>query len=79
MAKESDLTEEYIRERKELIEKLEKVIVPKEKNNKPINGIELAALLEILVNAANDGSLADVLNRWDAFVIRLQQTAVLIV
>ncbi len=76
LAKESDLTEEYIKERQELIEKLKKEIVPKEKNNKPINGIELAALLEILVNAANDGSLADVPNRWDAFVIRLQQTAV---
>jgi hypothetical protein len=76
LAKESDLTEEYIEERQQLIEKLKKEIVPKEKNNKPINGIELAALLEILVNAANDGSLADVPNRWDAFVIRLQQTAV---
>ncbi|CAG2163330.1 unnamed protein product [Oppiella nova] len=60
----------------ELIKKLKKQIVPKEKNNKPISGVELAALLEILVNAANDGSLADVPNRWDAFVIRLQQTAI---
>ena len=76
MAKDSDLTEEYISERQELIQKLKKQIVPKEKNNKPITGIELAALLEILVTAANDGSLADVPNRWDAFVTRLQQTAV---
>ena len=75
-AKDSDLTEEYIFERQELIRKLKKQIVPKEKNNKPISGVELAALLEILVIAANDGSLADVPNRWDAFVTRLQQTAV---
>lgn len=75
LAQESDLTDEYKSERQDLINKLKKQIVPKEKNNKPITGIELAALLEILVNAANDGSLADVPNRWDAFINRLQQTA----
>ncbi|XP_054157665.1 guanylate-binding protein 1-like [Oppia nitens] len=76
LAKESDLTEEYIFEKKELINKLKRGIVPKEKNTNPITGIELAALLEILVNAANDGSLADIPNRWDAFVARLQETAI---
>ncbi|CAG2111870.1 unnamed protein product [Medioppia subpectinata] len=76
LAKEADLTEEYVFERQELIKKLKKQIVPKEKNHKPITGVELATLLEILVNAANDGSLADIPNRWDAFVVRLQQTAI---
>ncbi|CAM5999695.1 unnamed protein product, partial [Sphagnum balticum] len=75
LAKESDLTEEYREEREDLIRKLKKEIVPKEKNKKPVNGVELAALLDILVNAANEGSLADVPNRWDSFVGRLQLTA----
>ena len=75
LAGEDDLTDEYKFERQVLISKLKKQIVPKEKKGKPINGIELAALMEILVNAANDGSLADVPNRWDAFINRLQQTA----
>lgn len=75
LAKEEDLTEEYKQERAQLIRKLKKEIVPKRKNQRPISGPELSALIEILVKAANDGSLADVPNRWDAFVNRLQQTA----
>ena len=75
LATENDLTDEYKQERDELIFKLKNEIVPKEKNDKPIYGMQLAMLLEILVKAANDGSLADIPNRWDSFVNRLQTTA----
>ncbi|XP_076316463.1 uncharacterized protein LOC143228907 isoform X3 [Tachypleus tridentatus] len=74
-AREEDLTEEYIEERNSLLKKLKKELVPKEKNHKPISGTELAALLEVLVSAANDGSLAEIPSRWTTFVERIKQTA----
>ena len=76
-ATEEDLTEEYREERDKLMAKLKTGLVPKEKNGihsetltvievrcfagRPITGPELATLLEILVTAANEGSLAEVL------------------
>ncbi|XP_037523747.1 guanylate-binding protein 1 isoform X1 [Rhipicephalus sanguineus] len=74
-ASEEDLTEEYIEERNALTKKLHEVLVPKTKNGKPITGAELAGLLQILVDAANEGSLADVPSRWSAFVDRLMSSA----
>ncbi|RWS05934.1 interferon-induced guanylate-binding protein 2-like protein [Dinothrombium tinctorium] len=75
LASENDLTPDYRQDRDELIKKLQQQITPKEKSNKPINGAELAFLLEVLVNAANEGSLADIPTRWHSFVDRLKQTA----
>lgn len=74
-ASEEDLTEEYIQERNALSKKLHDTLVPKTKNGKPITGAELAGLLRVLVDAANDGSLADVPSRWSAFVDRLMNSA----
>lgn len=74
-ASEEDLTEEYIQERNALSKKLYDTLVPKTKNGKPISGAELAGLLQVLVDAANDGSLADVPSRWSAFVDRLMNSA----
>ncbi|XP_077505269.1 uncharacterized protein LOC144115021 isoform X2 [Amblyomma americanum] len=74
-ASEEDLTDEYIEERNALAKKLYEVLVPKTKNGKPITGTELAGLLRVLVDAANDGSLADVPSRWSAFVERLMNSA----
>lgn len=74
-ASEEDLTEEYIQERNALSKKLYDTLVPKTKNGKPITGAELAGLLHVLVDAANDGSLADVPSRWSAFVERLMNSA----
>lgn len=75
LASEEDLTEEYIEERNALTKKLREVLVPKTKNGKPITGPELAGLLQVLVDAANEGSLADVPSRWSAFVDRLMHSA----
>lgn len=75
-ASEADLTAEYKEERDALIQKLRKQITPKKKQNRYISGTELGHLMRILVSAANEGSLADVPSRWDAFVERLQLTAV---
>ncbi|XP_065311128.1 uncharacterized protein [Dermacentor albipictus] len=74
-ASEEDLTSEYIEERNALMKKLHEVLVPKTKNGKPITGAELAGLLQVLVDAANEGSLADVPSRWSAFVDRLMNSA----
>lgn len=74
-ASEEDLTSEYIEERNALTKKLHEVLVPKTKNGKPITGAELAGLLQVLVDAANEGSLADVPSRWSAFVDRLMNSA----
>lgn len=75
-ASEEDLTSEYIEERNALMKKLYEGLVPKTKNGKPITGAELAGLLQVLVDAANEGSLADVPSRWSAFVDRLMNSAV---
>lgn len=74
-ANDEDLSKEYRWERDELKRKLLKSIVPKEKNDQFITGSDLARLMQVLVTAANDGSLADVPSRWDSFVDRLQVTA----
>lgn len=74
-ASEEDLTDEYIEERNALSKKLHEVLVPKTKNGKPITGTELAGLLHVLVDAANDGSLANVPSRWSAFVDSLMNSA----
>ncbi|XP_066295700.1 guanylate-binding protein 2-like [Branchiostoma lanceolatum] len=74
-AREEDLTEEYREERDSLITKLRKGLVPKEKNDNPITGAELASLLDILVNAANEGSLAQIPSRWNVFIDKLERTA----
>ncbi|XP_023225373.1 guanylate-binding protein 2-like [Centruroides sculpturatus] len=75
LATDDDLTFEYKEERDDLIYKLKQSLVPKEKNHKPITGAELATLFEILVNAANEGSLAEIPSRWNAFIERIKQTA----
>lgn len=75
MATDDDLTFEYKEERDDLIYKLKQSLLPKEKNHKPITGAELATLFEILVNAANEGSLAEIPSRWNAFIERIKQTA----
>lgn len=74
-AEERDLTEEYIQEREELSEKLRSSLKPKTKNGKPITGVELANLFEILVSASNDGSLAEVPSRWASFVEKIMSSA----
>ncbi|XP_078606478.1 uncharacterized protein LOC144879110 [Branchiostoma floridae x Branchiostoma japonicum] len=74
-AREEDLTDEYREERDSLISKLRKGLVPKEKNDQPITGAELASLLDILVNAANEGSLAQIPSRWNVFIDKLERTA----
>ncbi|CAM1313018.1 Gbp5 (predicted), partial [Pycnogonum litorale] len=74
-ATEEDLTDEYKTERDQLNKKLRAGIVPKAKNNKPLTGPGLAALLHILVNAANEGSLSEVPSRWNVFIERLKSTA----
>ncbi|KXJ23596.1 hypothetical protein AC249_AIPGENE12396 [Exaiptasia diaphana] len=57
-AREEDLTDEYKQERDALVNKVHKGLKPKGKNGFPITGPEFASLLEILVEAANEGSLA---------------------
>ncbi|XP_013388840.1 guanylate-binding protein 2 [Lingula anatina] len=74
-AAEDELTQEYKEERDALREKIKSGIQPKEKNDRAITGPELASLLEILVSAANEGSLASIPSRWDAFIQRLQDGA----
>lgn len=74
-AKDEDLSSDYRRERDQLIKKLKENVIPKEKSDKFVTGADIAQLLRVLVNAANDGSLADVPSRWDTFVERLQSTA----
>lgn len=74
-ARESDLTLEYREERDALIYKLTRELAPKKKQGRFLSGVQLAHLLTVLVTAANEGSLADVPSRWDAFVERLQLTA----
>uniref|UniRef100_T1IUF1 GB1/RHD3-type G domain-containing protein n=1 Tax=Strigamia maritima TaxID=126957 RepID=T1IUF1_STRMM len=76
LAEEKDFTPEYRLERDQLLLKIKTDLVPKEKNQEPITGPQIAALLEILVMAANDGSLADVPSRWDVFIRRLEESAV---
>ncbi|XP_072177130.1 uncharacterized protein [Diadema setosum] len=75
-AKEEDLTEDYRRERNELIEELKSGLVPKEKNGKPIRGPEMASLLDVLVTAANEGSLSQIPSRWSSFIQNLEQSSV---
>ncbi|KAK3731648.1 hypothetical protein QZH41_007511 [Actinostola sp. cb2023] len=41
----------------------------------PITGPEFASLLEILVDAANEGSLAQIPSRWNIFIEKLEKTA----
>ena len=74
-ANEGQLTLEYKHERDNLKKKLIQQIKPKERQNRAVNGQELAILVQILVNAANDGSFSDIPSRWDAFVERIQTTA----
>jgi hypothetical protein len=74
-ATEDDLTPEYKEERDRLMNKLKNGLVPKEKNGRPITGPELATLLEILVTAANEGSLAEIPGRWQVFIDQLQSSA----
>lgn len=74
-ATEDNLSDVYRAERDELKKKLKSKIKPKEKSEKFVSGPDLAKLMTVLVNAANDGSLADVPSRWDSFVERLQSTA----
>ncbi|KAG1660232.1 Guanylate-binding protein 5 [Nymphon striatum] len=75
LAKNEDLTEDYKYDMLDLKQKLRKGIIPKEKNNKPLTGPGLAALLHILVDAANEGSLSEVPSRWKVFIERLEKTA----
>ncbi|XP_065185296.1 guanylate-binding protein 2-like [Sycon ciliatum] len=74
-AHEEDLTEEYRAERDDLIEKLRRGLVAKERNGVPVDGAELALLIKLLVTAANQGSLAEIPGRWGAFTQHLLQTA----
>lgn len=74
-AREEDLTEEYIEERDALSKKLQATLVPKTKNGRPITGAELVTLFEVLVEASNDGSLADVPSRWTSFVERIMDSS----
>lgn len=74
-AKDEDLSSDYKKERDQLIRKLRDTVSPKEKDNNFVTGSDLAQLLRVLVVAANDGSLADVPSRWNAFVENLQSTA----
>jgi hypothetical protein len=67
-ATEMDLTPEYKEERDSLLKLIKSKLKPKVKNGKVITGPELASLLEILVAAANEGSLAEVPSRWNAFL-----------
>lgn len=74
-AREEDLNPNYARGRDDLIQKLKEDLQPKERNSKYVTGGDLAQLLRVLVNAANDGSLAEVPSRWGSFIERLQSTA----
>ncbi|XP_040075603.2 guanylate-binding protein 1 [Ixodes scapularis] len=74
-AREEDLTEEYIEERDALSKKLLATLVPKTKNGRPVTGAELVTLFEVLVEASNDGSLADVPSRWTSFVERIMDSS----
>ncbi|CAN7993322.1 unnamed protein product [Ixodes hexagonus] len=74
-AREEDLTEEYIEERDALSKRLQETLVPKTKNGRPITGAELTTLFEVLVEASNDGSLADVPSRWTSFVERIMDSS----
>ena len=74
-ATEDDLTHEYREERDTLVRKLTRELSPKKKQGRYLSGVHLAHLMTVLVTAANEGSLADVPSRWDAFVERLQLTA----
>ncbi|XP_017492552.1 PREDICTED: uncharacterized protein LOC108380673 [Rhagoletis zephyria] len=76
-ATEADLTPEYRLERDALVEKVKRRVAPKRRNDgKAYTGVELAALLRVLVTAANAGSLTEIPNRWDAFLEQLQKSAV---
>ncbi|XP_019856020.1 PREDICTED: guanylate-binding protein 5-like [Amphimedon queenslandica] len=75
-AKEEDLTEEYKEERDSLLKLINLNLKPKIKNGKSITGPELASLLEILVAAANKGSLAEVPSRWNAFLEQMHLNSV---
>ncbi|XP_030853992.1 guanylate-binding protein 2 [Strongylocentrotus purpuratus] len=75
-AKESDLTIDYRQERDELIKGLKAGLVPKEKNGKLLGGPEMASLLNVLVTAANEGSLSQIPSRWSSFIQSLEQSAV---
>ncbi|XP_022084340.1 uncharacterized protein LOC110975829 isoform X2 [Acanthaster planci] len=76
LAREEDLTAEYKVERNRLINILRQGIIPKEKNGRPITGAELASLIEVLVTAANEGSLSQIPSRWSAFIQSMEQSAV---
>ncbi|XP_071948845.1 guanylate-binding protein 6-like [Antedon mediterranea] len=75
-AREEDLTAEYKLERDNLLQKLRLGIIPKGKNDRPMTGPELATLIDILVTAANEGSLAQVPSRWHGFIQDMKQSAV---
>ncbi|XP_033105454.1 guanylate-binding protein 1-like [Anneissia japonica] len=75
-AREDDLTIEYKNERDSLLQKLKDGIIPKGKNDRPMTGPELASLIDILVTAANEGSLAQVPSRWHGFIQDMKQSAV---
>ncbi|XP_033642989.1 guanylate-binding protein 5-like [Asterias rubens] len=76
LAREEDLTAEYKVERNRLIHTLRQGIIPKEKNGRPITGAELVALIDVLVTAANEGSLSQIPSRWSAFIQSMEQSAV---
>lgn len=72
-ASEADLTPEYRLERDALVAKVRGAAAPKRgKDGKAYTGAELALLLRMLVKAANEGSLREIPNRWDAFLEQLQ-------
>ncbi|CAD5113813.1 DgyrCDS2977 [Dimorphilus gyrociliatus] len=73
---EHDLTEEYKAEREDLEQKIYDLLVPKEKEGRPMTGTEMASLIRILVEAANNGSLTSIPSRWDSFVRNLITTAI---
>ncbi|XP_072015443.1 guanylate-binding protein 3-like [Amphiura filiformis] len=74
-ATEADLTTEYKEERDQIKELLRKGLIPKEKNGRPITGPELASLIEVLVTAANEGSLSKIPSRWASFVSSMEKSA----
>ncbi|XP_063966491.1 guanylate-binding protein 2-like [Lytechinus pictus] len=75
-ATEDDLTVDYRQERDQLIMGLKAGLVPKEKNGKLLGGPEMASLLNVLVTAANEGSLSQIPSRWSSFIQSLEQSAV---
>jgi hypothetical protein len=72
---EDELTPEYREERDTLRRELLDKVEPKEKNGRPIRGPEIASLLEILVDAANGGALAQIPGRWEAYLVNLKASA----